>query len=217
MERESRSRGENFVNKKKLNIVARSVAAVSIATAGVAAVEKTGFFDPLTSSVESASHLVLDNLHKSYDQLIDKLPEVEKAQAASDITCQHPFLTTYWCPSLPHVGDTVITPDIPNFVVTNDNDPCQPTGIDTNGESRTIAITSYGGWKIGGFIFGETSCGKSVGGIAGLPEISGLPQNMTSEKNQDYTTPIAAGGAAAAAVATIAGAAFYTNRKRSSR
>jgi len=79
MEREGR--GENFVNKKRLNIVARSVAAVSVAAAGAVAVEKTGLFDPLTNPVESANHLVLNNLDEAYKQLIDKLPEVEKAEA----------------------------------------------------------------------------------------------------------------------------------------
>ena len=81
MEKEGRGRGENFVNRNRLNIVARSVAAVSVLAAGGVAVEKTGLFDPLASSVESANHLVLNNLRNSYNQLIDSLPEVEKAEA----------------------------------------------------------------------------------------------------------------------------------------
>ena len=88
MEREGRGRGENFVNKKRLNIVARSVAAISIAAAGAVAVEKSGSFDTLSAPANSASHLVLNNLHNSFEQLIDKLPEVEKAEA---VTTQKTF------------------------------------------------------------------------------------------------------------------------------
>lgn len=56
--------GENFVRRNRLNIVARSVAAISIA-AGAVAVEKPGSFDPLTSSADSASHLVLNAPHEA--------------------------------------------------------------------------------------------------------------------------------------------------------
>src|SRR3990167_5514207 len=62
--------------------LARTVLVVSAVLAGAGIVaEKTGSFDPLASSVESANHLVLNNLDKSYDQLVDKLPEVEDAEA----------------------------------------------------------------------------------------------------------------------------------------
>lgn len=83
MEKEGRDKGENFVNRKRLNIVARSVAAILTAAAGAAAVEKTGSFDPLTNPANSANHLVLNDLHDSYNMLIDKLPEVDKAEATS--------------------------------------------------------------------------------------------------------------------------------------
>lgn len=79
MEREGR--GENFAKRNRLNIVARSVAVVSITAAGVAAVEAAASFDLLPNPVDSANHLVLTDLHKSYEELIDKLPEVGSAEA----------------------------------------------------------------------------------------------------------------------------------------
>ncbi len=57
------------------------VASAVLAGAGVIAVEKTGSFNPLASHVGSANHLVINNLHESYKQLIDMLPEAEKAEA----------------------------------------------------------------------------------------------------------------------------------------
>ena len=68
------------------NYWARSVLIVSavLAGTGIVAAEKTGSFYPFTNSVDSANHLLLNNLHDSYEQLVDKLPSVEKAEAADD-------------------------------------------------------------------------------------------------------------------------------------
>jgi len=79
MERENRL--GRFVERKRLNFVARSVATMSLAAGGIVAVEKTGVFDPLASSVDSANHLVLKTPHKAYEQLIEMLPGAENAEA----------------------------------------------------------------------------------------------------------------------------------------
>jgi len=56
------------------------IASAVLAGAGIVA-EKSGSFDLLPNPVDSANHLVLKGLDKSYDQLIDKLPEVKDAEA----------------------------------------------------------------------------------------------------------------------------------------
>src|SRR3990167_10990256 len=90
MERDSRR--DNFGKRNRLNIIARSVAAISIATAGAAVVEESDVLDPLAGSIESANHLVLKTPHKAYEQLIDELLEVEKARAAAvQKTCYKSF------------------------------------------------------------------------------------------------------------------------------
>src|SRR3990167_3369375 len=63
-----------------------------LAGAGIVTAEKTGSFDPITNPVNSANHLVLNNLDRSYEQLIDKLPEVEVV-SATHRPC-HPGPTT---------------------------------------------------------------------------------------------------------------------------
>src|SRR3989344_432953 len=78
---ERESRKENFAHRNRLNIVARSLAAISITAAGVGAAEKSGAFDLLEGPVDSANHLVLDTPHKAYEKLIDKLPGAENAEA----------------------------------------------------------------------------------------------------------------------------------------
>jgi hypothetical protein len=86
MEREKQKteKVKKFVGRNKLNIVASSVAAVSIA-AGAAA-EKSGSFDPITGPIETANHLVLKNSpHDVYKQLVDKLPDAEVAEAVDMI------------------------------------------------------------------------------------------------------------------------------------
>lgn len=61
------------------NHLTRTILIVSAVLAGVgaAAVEKSDSFDPLASSAGSANHLVLNNLHRAYDQLIDELPGIK--------------------------------------------------------------------------------------------------------------------------------------------
>lgn len=66
-------------------IATASVGAVSLAGAATA-LEKPQVFDPLSSSVISANHLVLDKPHKAYDQIIDALAsdaKVAQAQSAN--------------------------------------------------------------------------------------------------------------------------------------
>lgn len=77
-----RNSGEKkFIRNNRLGIVASALAAISIATA--AAVEKPNTFKQLASSAESASHLGLKGApKKAYEQVIDKLPEAETAEAA---------------------------------------------------------------------------------------------------------------------------------------
>ena len=65
------------------------IASAVLAGAGIVAGEKSGSFDPLASSVNSASHLVLKDLHRAYDQLINELPKVENEEAA--LTCSKTF------------------------------------------------------------------------------------------------------------------------------
>jgi len=78
---ERESRKENFAHRNRLNIVARSLAAISITAAGVGAAEKSGAFDLLEGPVDSANYLVLDTPHKAYEQLIERLPGAENAEA----------------------------------------------------------------------------------------------------------------------------------------
>ena len=254
MEREGR--GENFVKRNRLNIVARSVAAISIAAAGAAAVEKFGSFDLLPNPVDSANHLVLNNLHESYEQLIDKLPEVEKAEAAeAPKTCNWVVLLTlyhcvvtqqpaakirvvatdhiaintptleeflgipYWQDHICHanVTDVNLNSIDATVVVDAENDHCDTFGpypVNVN------ICASNVGWPAGtesGEIAGSGSCSSGVGGIAALPEVRELPQNMTSEKSKDYTNPIAVGIAGAVAAITATGAVLYTRRNRSAK
>ena len=101
--------------------MARTVLIVSavLAGAGTVAAEKSGLFDPVASFVDSANHLALNNLHKSYEQLIDKLPEVEKAEAA---------------PPAPEVTYPSSNPGVPN---TNCN---EGEIIDFTPHSRTVYV-----------------------------------------------------------------------------
>ena len=233
MEREGRGRGENFVNKERLNIVARSVAAISIAAAGVAAAEKSGLFDPL-DSVGSANHLVLSNLHNSYEQLIDNLPKAEKAEALSTmvitIGCSRDGLNHL------HVSGSVVTDAAPPvginavaIALKQTNNPAVTasgaTGANGNydianapagfiEENVTYKFTKTGYDDINDNF--ECAIGKSVGGISELPNVKALPQDTTSEKSNDNTVPIAAGIAAAGAI-TAAAAALYIRRNRPSR
>lgn len=331
MEKEGRGRGENFVNKKRLNIVARSVAAISIAAAGAAAgaaaAEKSGLFDPL-DSVDSANHLVLNKLNGAYDQLIDKLPGVEKAEAApADASYVNPS-TNPWIPdrncnpelidftphsAIMHVGDPSLTftvdaclqQDFGIFVRLVEVDTLSDDNLDSLSVSsfdgingRSVAITFHLDCVDGGFglpnklvgaggplhtnsysqdpggsaqlaiemdynvydgtnyydnrgpdqdealiscldlpptptpcpggsgsgagdregnAAGTGSCSVSVGGIAELPDVEAIPQNMNSEKSRDYTTPIAGGIVATLAAVAATGAAMYIRKSRSAR
>ena len=235
MEREGRGRGENFANKKRLNIVARSVAAISIAAAGVAVVEETGSFDPITNPVNSANHLVLNNLHNSYEQLIDKLPEVEKAQAAvAAKTCRRNYLsTTFNCTgtNMPVVDNDHIA--IKSAQVTGSDHICHADVTDAGSISvtATIKINDTLNYLCDFFDFGDPpNYSKTievfnfsptpipgVGGITELSDVEALPQDMNSEKSTDYTTPIAAGLAAAAAAVAATGAVLYSRKNRSTR
>lgn len=302
----------------------RTILVVSavLAGTGIIVAEKSGSFDPLDSRVDSAKHLVLNNLHKSYEQLIDTLPEVEKAEAT-------PPDPVTWNPSLNplititngncepekidftphsttmHVGDhlaftvdaclnqdlqiffklvevdgasddtldriSVSTSDIfngaqtvgikfyldcvdgftrydPNRVVGAysysqdfdssadlaveiEYDPIYPdytnytdnVGADTGvAKIKCLDVGCSSGSGSGTEIQdGNTAAGScsggSVGGILEEPDVESFSQDIASEKNPDYTVPITAGLASAVAAVTIAGAAFYTNRKRSSK
>jgi hypothetical protein len=54
----------------------------------------------------------------------------------------------------------------------------------------------------------------SVGGITEVPDLSNLPQDISSTRNEDHTLPIAAGVAIGAISAT--GAVLRISRRRSS-
>ena len=339
MEREGR--GENFVNKKRLNIVARSVAAISVVAAGIAAVEKSGLFDPLANHVDSANHLVLNNLHESYEQLVDKLPEVENAEAQTgvdDIVVGQKTIaiipetgatqddieyiravivnlvndspvnfTTYVNES--SVNSIIVRVYRNNTTVLGGKVLCQPPGgsgsnvvridladndviadylevfsaddkqiiyftknqqtlahefghlnytdcDDPSLKENPVLIEIGAGWTrtrygycrlsdnktvsdievgpdrhqgvlnvsrwrsdrvgAGGAWPDEVCSEDAVGGIVKQPDVEALPQDIASEKNPDYTTPIAAGVAAAiTGTLTAAGAVLYIRRKRS--
>lgn len=235
MERESR--GENFVKRIRLNIVASSVAAISIAAAGVA--EKSGSFDPLTNSADSASHLVLNTPHKTYEQLIDSLPEVESAQAAAGITatCFHSFWSGagYNCDhavavnnhiaintedafffdhichaNVTAVDTTYIIANIVQFDVFDYN--CDTFGNPPN-NPVTIDVCNFGAMVAEIRVAGAICSPGSVGGVSEAPDLNKLNKNLDAN-NKDNTLPIAAGVAVGAISA--AGAAFYINRRRSS-
>lgn len=231
MEREGR--GENFVNRKRLNFVGRSVAAISIAAAGGAAVEKFGSFDPLTNPVESANHLVLNNLYESYKQLIDRLPEVGKAEAAAvTSTCTMTAATVGTCNNPIADGDHIAIV----FTGILLDDTChanvQHGGVGEGGsfdvrvvvDTMNVRCDEFGALPVDATICcadapppppPEPTPIKGVGGIAELPEISNSPQNMNSEKSTDYTLPIAAG--VAVALAATAAGVLYNRRNRSAR
>ena len=258
MEREGRV--GKFLERNRLNIVGRSLAAISIAAAGVAAVEGAASFDLLPNPVESANHLVLNNLHNSYKQLIDKSsPKVEKAEAAQPLT----IVSNLTRRPADDINGTVAYFDfdytthlvLASFVEAP-GWSCRPVGPDVAlpNESNKFNCSTYctphnpvpaigGALKIAFFNTskdlhftaqfwgrrptgagaeaqeGSTagSCSGGVGGIAELPDVKGLPQNMNSEKSKDYTTPIAAGVAAVAAAVATTGAVLYSRRNRSVR
>lgn len=227
METEGRGRRENFVNRKRLNIVARSVAVVGIAAAGAAAVEKTGLFDPLESSVNSANHLVLNNLRKSYEQLIDTLPEVEKAEAAAVAsTCTFPAITSVGECNNP-IGDgyhiAILLPGKTCHANVHQGNPGSDGVFDVQVVENIVNCTTFDGSPLP---VNATFCcadaapkptPKSVGGIAELPDVNALPQNIDSEKSTDYTLPIAAGITAAVAAAAATGGVLYSRRNRSAK
>ena len=290
MEREGRGRGENFVSRKRLNIVARSAAAISIVAAGAVVVEEFGSFDPLTNPVESANHLVLKDLHKSYEQLIDKLPEVEKAEATTSCDSGDTLVSSATAPNgnflnVCNGGGTIewtlyksskavlngpntffssdgsvakaglyVTPDSAFLLLLNTSAGLNEALIYSSSGvlgSKTHFAVGSGGYILesvsgisantfrikachtptntlydntfdsnGNLISGTTGgiCGGSgVGGITELSDVEALPQNMTSGKNKDYTTPIAAGVAAATGAIAATGAALYIRKNRSAR
>jgi hypothetical protein len=75
-ERPKTGKIENFLKSKAVRITA----AVALPlTAGAVAVHED--FNPVTDSVDSAKHLVLENPHKAYEQLVDIIPDVKVAEA----------------------------------------------------------------------------------------------------------------------------------------
>ena len=146
---------------------------------------------------------------------------VEKAEAYPTANCERHIVV--WCDVVPSMNWTVIYNDYVGGLTTETfvvdyvgMGGCHVSGpwVNGGGDSKII-IESYGGpnWQNP-----QHSCiTKSVGGIAESPDLSNLPQNMTSEKSKDYTLPIAAGVVGATGAIAAAGALLYSRRNRSAK
>jgi len=131
---------ENFVKSK----VARVTAAVALTSAaGAVAVEKG--YVPFAGFAESAKHLVLDNPHKAYDQLVDKLSNADEAEAQTPPTKVSPSNMQGW-------AFKVTSPDLAEFVTGPTTPPLGvgsahlATGASTTLE--TLLHKSYLGTKL---------------------------------------------------------------------
>lgn len=217
--------------------LARTVLIVGAVLAGAGVVvEKTGSFDPLSNPVDSANHPVLNDLHNSYEHLVDKLPEVDKAEADAALVT---FIIENRTGATHNALQITFDPATDSGVTfVSGTFTCSPAGPDkfncSGGSIAPETLDNFGRYEcvtapfvcfVGETFTGDswslrisstvwsTSSVSSVGGIAELPNVETSPQNITSEKSTDYATPIAEGIAGAVAAAGAVGAGLYIRRK----